>query len=490
MNLFSVNVLVLIVKNRFLVKLLNIWFSIALVTITNINAQNFNALNGSSYSGAASIFNNPASPNNSLQKWDLNIFAIQLSNITNTIYAKNLQLPSLSNTSIQLTQGSQSRYNHQSVDINLFNAMYQIDKKQTIAGGIRLRSYSHLKTNTFESNDSISSLNQFLINNRTAPYMQGFATQSGWLEGNLNYSKVIHESSEGRLSGGITLQILKNVSGAYSRINRISYLETKSTIDTSYTFTGGSGSFAYSANYDLLSDNISLQGNINQMIKAASGGVGLSLGIEYVAFDKDAIVGENEPKPYYWKLGFSIMDIGASNYKTSQFTGQFSDPNKLLTDRDISNKITNINSSRDLRDSLATLFNNVTALPNSYTINSPTRMIINIDRALGNHFFANFQLSMNFRSASNLNKLNTRELNLLTITPRWETNLWGIYFPMQYNTQGNFWMGTAIKLGPLTAGIHSLGILKKDPLLNGGGYLMISIHPFQKRTYSTRLDCF
>jgi len=489
MNVFSVIILVFTVNNRFSIKPLLFWLSSSLVASININAQNYHALNGSSYAGATSIFNNPASPNNSLQKWDLNIFAFQLSNITNTIYAKNLKLPSFSNTSIQLTEGNFNRYNHQSIDMNLFNAMYQIDKRQTISGGIRLRSYSHYKASAFEANDSTSSLKQFLINNRTTPFLQGFATQSGWLEGNLNYSRVIHESSDGRLSGGITLQILKNISGAYSRINRLSYLETKGATDTSYTFTGGSGSFAYSANYDLLSENISLQGNINQMIKASPGGLGLSLGIEYIAFNKNTSVSENEPKPYNWKLGLSIMDIGASKYNTSVFTGQFNDPNQLITDGDLSRKFNNINSARDLRDSLATMFNTVTPLANSFSINSPTRMIINIDRALGKHFFANFQLSMNFRSSSDLSKLNTRELNLFTVTPRWETNLWGIYFPVQYNTQGQFWVGTAIKVGPLVAGIHSLGILKKDPLLNGGGYLMISIHPFQKRTYSTRLDC-
>lgn len=489
MNLISVIVTVTTINYRFHFKYFIIWYSFNLIAISNTSAQNFHALNGSSYTGSASIFNNPASPNNSLQKWDLNIFAFQLSNITNTIYAKNLKLPSFSNTSIQLTEGNFKGYNHQTVDINLFNAMYQIDKKQTISGGIRLRTYSHLKASAFEANDSTSSLKQFLINNRTTPFLQGFATQSGWLEGNLNYSRVIYETSGGRLSGGITLQILKNVSGAYSRLNRLSYLETQSATDTSYTFTGGSGSFAYSSNYDVFSDNISLQGNINQMIKASSGGVGLSLGIEYILFNKNASVGENEPKPYDWKLGLSIMDIGASKYSTSVFTGQFSDPNQLITDGDLSRKFNDINSARDLRDSLATIFNTVTPLANSFSINSPSRMIINIDRALGNHFFANFQLSMNFRSTSNLNKLNTRELNLLTVTPRWETNLWGIYFPMQYNTQGQFWIGTALKAGPLVAGIHSLGILKKDPLLNGGGYLMIRIHPFQKRTYSTRLDC-
>ncbi|TAH14340.1 MAG: hypothetical protein EAZ12_00835 [Sphingobacteriia bacterium] len=454
-------------------------------------AQNFHAIQGSSYTGAASIFNNPASPINSLHKWDLNLFSVQLSNITNTLYFKDMKLPSISNASIQLKEGRFSRYNHQSIDLNLFNVMYQIDAKQSISGGLRIRSYAHFKTNSFEVNDSTDRMDEFLFNNRTTPFIQGNGIHAGWLEGNLNYSRVIKENNLGRLSGGITLQIAKNVSGAYTRINRFSYIETKLTpTDTVYTFTGGAGSYAYSSNYDAISPYINLQGNINQMIKSGTSSFGFSVGMEYILYDQSVTVGENEPKPYHWKIGMSIMDIGASNFKTSEYTGQFSNPTNSITDGDLSQKLSNINSAQDLRDSLATLFGTVTPLSPTFSVNHPTRMVINVDRHLGKHLFINGQLSLNFRSSSSSNKFNTRELSLLTITPRWETLAWGIYFPVQYNTQGQFWMGAAVKLGPLVAGIHSLGILKKDPLLNGGGYLMVSIHPFNKKMYTTRLDCF
>ncbi len=47
-----------------------------------------------------------------------------------------------------------------------------------------------------------------------------------------------------------------------------------------------------------------------------------------------------------------------------------------------------------------------------------------------------------------------------------------------------FWVGTAIKLGPLVVGIHDIDFFnwfnKGDHQLNGGGYVMLSIHPFGK----------
>lgn len=50
----------------------------------------------------------------------------------------------------------------------------------------------------------------------------------------------------------------------------------------------------------------------------------------------------------------------------------------------------------------------------------------------------------------------------MSLTPRWETLNWGFYLPIQYNRQGNFWAGIAIKIGPFVGGIHNIGIFKRS----------------------------
>jgi hypothetical protein len=141
------------------------------------------------------------------------------------------------------------------------------------------------------------------------------------------------------------------------------------------------------------------------------------------------------------------------------------------------------------KDSLTSVFTNSTTITNNFSITNPTRLIVNVDRNFGNNFYINGELSMNFFSTSSYTKYRTRELNLLTITPRWETIGWGAYLPLQYNTQGQIWVGAAVKLGPLVLGLHSLGILAKNPTINGGGYLLLSIHPFNKRNVLSKMDC-
>ena len=116
-------------------------------------------------------------------------------------------------------------------------------------------------------------------------------------------------------------------------------------------------------------------------------------------------------------------------------------------------------------------------------------MIFNVDKNLGNHFYVNADVSLNFFSSASIPKLHTRELNLITFTPRYETIGLGAYLPIQYNTQGQLWVGAAIKLGPLVLGVHNLDIFKKDPSVNGGGYLLLSLHPFNKSKVLSDMDC-
>lgn len=67
---------------------------------------------------------------------------------------------------------------------------------------------------------------------------------------------------------------------------------------------------------------------------------------------------------------------------------------------------------------------------------------------------------------------------MLTVTPRWEKRTLGFYLPVQYNRHGNFWIGGAVKAGPLLFGTHNLlNIFSKNKYIGGGAYLAIIIRP-------------
>ena len=457
---------------------------VAILNSSLLTAQGYQALHGSPYAGSTGTFNNPASPVNSAYRWDLTLFSTQVKMSSNSARLKNFSLANYDSSELTLKDGYGNRFMHINVDASLLNFLYKIDTKRAVTLNLRARSYNHMKTLPFNFIDSsVTSLNSFLIANRNTSFLEAFTTHTGWLEAGLNYSQVLSETNTSKLSGGITLQIMKGVSGAFMKINKLSYLEAKSSTDTSYTFTNGSGSWGYSDNYDGFITT-------KDFVKNSISRLGLSIGIEYLVYNPETNANTaNNNLNYDWKIGVSILDIGGNSFKSSQYSSQLSDPNAAVTDAQIDTKLSGANDIRAFRDSLNTIFNSNALLSDRFTISNPTRLTVNIDKNLGNHFYVNGELNMNFYSTSSYSKLHTRELNLLTVTPRWETIGFGAYLPVQYNTQGQFWVGAALKIGPLVLGFHNLGLLKKDPSLNGGGYLLLSIHPFSKRKVFSTMDC-
>lgn len=443
-----------------------------------LRAQGYQALHGSAYTGSTAIFNNPASSVNSAHRWDLTVLSVQAKMSTNSAFIKNNQ----GTRELSLREGRSSKFIHTNADLSLFNLLYKPDNTKAFNAGIRVRTYTHSKMMPFSYSDTINSLHSFLVVNNTLPFLQGFVTQSGWLEADLNYSQVLHEDSRSRLTAGITFQIMKGLSGAFAKLNKVSYFESKNGTDTVYSLTDGSGSMGYSANYD--------ESTFKNFLKKSHGGLGLSMGIEYLIYHSEASATTgNNTLNYDWKIGLSLMDLGANRFTPGTSSVQLFGPNMAITDATIDRKLSGAQSLRAFKDSLRTIFTNSADITERFTITNPTRLILNIDRNLGNHFYVNGELNMNVYSSSSFTKLRTRELNLLTITPRWEILNLGAYLPIQYNTQGQLWVGMAVKAGPLVVGLHNLGLLKKEPMLNGGGYLMLSLHPFSKKKIRDYLDC-
>lgn len=447
-------------------------------------AQGYQAMHGSPYAGSTAVFNNPASPVHSAYKWDLTVFSSQFKMSSNSAYIKNFSLADQTNAKITLKDGYGSRFMHTNMDMSVFNFLYKIDNRKAVNINFRARSYNHVKSFPFNFIDSsTTSFNRFLVANRNTAYLEAFTTHSGWLEADLNYSQVLSETNDAKLSGGITIQIMKGISGAFVKANKVSYLEQKNSTDTSYTFTNGNGSYAYSDNYDG-------SATAKEFIKNSRTALAISLGIEYLVYNTETNQNTtNNNFNYDWKIGVSLLDLGVNSFKASQYSAQFSDPNAAITDAQLDTKLNGANDIRAFRDSMNTLFTTNSTITDNFTISNPARLTINIDKNLGNHFYVNGELNMNLYSTSSYNKLHTRELNLLTVTPRFETIGFGAYLPVQYNTQGQFWVGAALKLGPLVLGFHNLGLLKKNPTLNGGGYLMLFIHPFNKKKVMSKLDC-
>ncbi|MDP3392958.1 hypothetical protein [Sediminibacterium sp.] len=470
-------------------------FSIYLLLIhtTQIGfAQQYHAIHGSSYAGVSGAFNNPASIGNSLHRWDFQLFSGQTSIYTNTVLAQALKNAAINRSGDYLTDGFQIRNLNTNSDLSLFSAMYRINKKHAVAIAFRGKMYNHIYTNNFNLQDTATSLRSFFKINRTTPFLDSKSIHAGWGEVNLTYAGALLETDNSRLTVGATLQFSKSLFGAFSQMNKARFRENINGTDTSYTSTSGVGEYGYSANYDVIQQFGATSATIKSFFNDAKSGMGLSVGIEYLNYNNETYLDNRnyEGRIYNYKIGFSIVDIGAQKFNNSEYTGRFSENNNGISDAAIARAFNGVNNTRDLRDSLGVIYDSIQVLPAQFSIGNPTRAILNFDKQINPTFFVNTQMVIHFSNAKNALKQKSNDYSFLTITPRWETLNWGIYMPIQYTRDGQIWTGLAIKAGPFIAGIHRLGILKQGSLLNGGGYILLNIHPFRKKEMKSRIDCF
>jgi hypothetical protein len=60
---------------------------------------------------------------------------------------------------------------------------------------------------------------------------------------------------------------------------------------------------------------------------------------------------------------------------------------------------------------------------------------------------------------------------------------------MHFNTKEQFWLGGAIKAGPLLLGVHNwANLFSKNKMQNGGAYLALVIRPGASSSSSARTD--
>ena len=219
---------------------------------------------------------------------------------------------------------------------------------------------------------------------------------------------------------------------------------------------------------------------MSDFLNYTQGSIGIDIGAEYILkSDYTPLYDDEETLEYNMKIGISVLDLGRNLFKHGTYSTEFSGVVTDISEDRLEAKFTSPESIKDFYDSLQTVVQTLVAPASEYYISQPTRLVVNVDKHIQDEFFINAELTVNFFSTQNKKRLHTRELNLVTVTPRWEKAMLGVYMPIQVNTQGQLWIGTALKAGPLLIGVHDWrGLLSKNKIFNGGGYLAIVIRNF------------
>lgn len=463
--------------------------------LASTKAQDYHAINGSVYSGSLGVHNNPSSIVNTPFRWDLTILGVQAKYSTNIVQVRNYSLLSKpSKSEYTFPTGNYERKGIINSNVNLLNARIAVKRNVAIAFGANLRNYAQVKTSSNFYVDTIKQIGQFFRLNEGNQPLGGNFVNSSWIELYGTFSQTIFDNEVSRLNAGVTFKLSRGISGAHASIDDVRFNRSQQGNQQFFTVSKFSGQYGYSSNYDRWQKANNSSQNLNNFFKFTEGGASIDIGVEYII--KPQAVGtamdDDDYFDYDWKLGASILDLGVNQYKYGLQSRRITGLQQNITNFDIDNTIdSTINSVERFNDSVSTLVN-IGGLSGIFRIINPTRLVLNADRYISGAFYVNAELSVNLSGIFGKKFFNVRQMNLLTITPRWETRRLGFYMPVAINTEKNFWIGGAVKLGPLLVGLHNLAnLVSKTSMHKGGGYVALIIHSINDigNKKDRRLDC-
>jgi hypothetical protein len=453
-----------------------IFFLISLWFANEVNAQNYNAIHGSNYSGGLGAYNNPSSLVIAPDNWDVTVIGFQYQTTSNVIKGPNFPFNLFPNATFYMANGNMKRYADATTDLRLLNGRIALNENNAIGFGINVRGNLQAQSTPINYTDSVKGPRSFLLLNEPNRVIELDAASSAWLEIYGSYARTIFDRETGRLNGGASLKILRSMSGAFASARNVGITSEQENDLTVYKINDGNINYGYSANHG---DGETF--NTSDFLSQAKTGFSIDLGVQYLIKSQavTSVYDEESAADYDWKLGFSLLDLGWNTYDYSNQSRSTSSLINDVTSFVLQEKFTSVTDVQSFNDSAATIVNNMAPLTGNFKIFNPARAVINVDRYISGNFYLNGELSVNLVSAG-LERYTVKESKFLMITPRWENKKFGFYMPWQVNRHGNFWVGAAVKAGPVLLGTHNLlNMFSKNKYLGSGAYLAVTVRPFQ-----------
>jgi outer membrane protein OmpA-like peptidoglycan-associated protein len=278
-----------------------------------------------------------------------------------------------------------------------------------------------------------------------------------WNEYGVNYGQVVLDQGQHFLKVGARVKLLQGVASAYVYTDELDYeLLNKDTA----TSLKGNFKYGYSDNLDDDLKNF----HAKDFFKSASKlGFGLDLGVVYewrpkykqFKYDMDGETDlwmRNENK-YELRAGVSVLDIGGMKFTKGGRSRDFS-VNTSTLDLRIFDKANSFASFDSIIDSLVTNdagWNSNQGVGQSYYMNTPTALNIQLDYHIWKWFYINATGNINMISKKNPSRVKTP--NQFAITPSFDYAWFGLYVPISVNNYSGWKAGIASRLGPITVGV-------------------------------------
>ncbi len=451
---------------------------------TTLQAQYFNGYITSDFSGIIGARLNPASIANSPYKYDVNLLNGNFY-ITNNIgyLSKNSE----GDRGIKRFDDGNTRFLHADLRLGGMSALLSLKNRSSIGIQYQMRGVVSGIDITPDFVEQIGRFQTVNFAGQSVTDQKGDAAGSFWHEVGLTYALMLSENVYSRWKAGATLKFVNPIANSIVRLENMEYDLTPAGNAIIRTLQG---QVAYSSN---LNQYEPFDGNDPLTFPAALGfKPALDIGFSY-----ESVLYRDDPKAqnltsyypdilYEHKLSVSVTDIGSMTFEYGSASFDIIDILPSNTPIDFDTLLSGVSSVRELQDSLATV-TDLESLTGSYTVSMPTALNINYDYNWKNNWYFNiagqFDMSRLMNTDYRINYPNS-----ITLTPRYESGLSGLYFPLYINFEGDVELGTAIRYGPFTIGTQSLGSLLSSEKKSFGAFFSINLR--QLKANSHKPYCF
>lgn len=460
---------------------------ISSLSLFHANGQEFSGYRSGNYTGVNGVLFNPSSIAASPYRWDISLLGLDaitgnnqvsfnMKDFGNTFGGNNLK-----NRIFSPSSGPTSAL--ASVILNGPSGFYNLNKKSAMAITIQSRVLVNimnldgkLGNQLFNSNLDSSNLPYTISSSQNMTINLNAYTAFG-----ISYARVLMDKGNQSLKAGITFKYLAGTANGYMKIDQLNTTLNMDAFQNVYA-TNASGSFSTGFGGLNLSN---FQGK--DLLKFNSSGFGADFGLTYIfRVSENKLEGVNasshipELNSYKFRIGLALLNVGSIRYtrdmsSSGGYTIHIPNGQQFYLSSLSSAGINNLKDSLNQYPQYFTPNSNDSS--SSYAVSLPTTLQIDIDYHLNKGFFLNLA-----GQASLTHSLyNSGYYSMLTLTPRYETKLVGVFVPLSYNSLTRFNAGLALRIGPLYLGSDSIlsallgktrqadayiglhiGILKKD----------------------------
>ena len=477
-------------------------FMLSASCIYNLQAQFFLGLRGSPYGGVTNVDYNPAIANSPFLV-DINLIAIGATVNNNYVGIERRAIlhPSLFND-----PNFQQDYMHERVNGRNKNAyagaqltgplsfMFSFGKKgHKNQNAIAFTYHANIIANAENVNETLARIAYYGLGTN-AQAATNFLGQSlsnadlgikaaAWSDFGITYSRVVLDKGENLVKVGGTLKLLLPMAGAYAQVSNLNYKWPEYDV---LSINRTSVSYAYSQG--LITSKGYSPSTISQALPAYLHNMTNSkYGVPTAAVDMGAVYEWHPDRSKYsadlncdcqslkdrdrYKLavGFSIVDFGALRFKRGEYSENFyANINNWNVAGD---KFPN--GIQSLDDTIRSRFQ---TLPTKgyFTIWLPTRFNIFVDYNIYKEFGVTVAAMVSPDMSPTQNML--QQVTTISVTPKYDNKWVGVYLPLSYDVNGNFSLGTTIRVGPLTIGTQDLlGLFVKKYVYNADIHASLKI---------------